>query len=78
MDKFTLTLTYDRDEILETAQKTKDKGGTLFQTRDLLDTFYPAWRLDTRTSIKVELMFRDENDCFHELFTRKLAELEET
>lgn len=77
-DKFTLTLNYDRDEILATAKTMIEKGGDIFQTKDILDQFYPAWRMDTRTSCMVELMFRGEDDIFYELFTTKLAELDIT
>lgn len=76
-DMFTITREYDRDEILETAKTMIEKGGDIFQTKDILDQFFPAWRMDTRTSCMVELMFRDENDIFYELFTTKLAELDE-
>lgn len=75
-DKFTLNLEYDRDEILEWAQKCIDRGGDIFQTKDFLDGIFPAWRMDQRTSFTVELMFRGEDDIFYELFTTKLAELD--
>lgn len=75
MDKFTLTLTYDRDEIYAMVQKAKGMNATLSQTKDILDTFYPAWSRDPRTSITIELMFRGEDDEFHQLLTDMLAEL---
>lgn len=73
---FTLNLTYDRDVILDTARKMIEKGGTIYQTRSILDQFYPAWRMDVRTSCTVELMFRDKDDEFFELFTTMLAKAE--
>lgn len=75
-DKFTITLTYSRKEILDYAQKAKDLGGELLATRCFLDQVYPAWRMDGRTSCMVELMFRDESDEFFSLYSEKLAELE--
>ena len=75
-DKFTLNLTYDRDEILATARTMIEKGGDIFQTKGILDQFYPAWRMDQRTSCMVELLFRDKDDMFFDLFTEKLAELD--
>ena len=77
-DKFTINLEYDRDEIIDMAQKAMDKGAGLITTKDLLDQFYPAWFCDERTSLTVELMFRkNDNDFFKSLFARKLAELNE-
>ncbi len=73
-DKFTLTLNYNRDEILDWAVKMKAKGGSLTQVRAFLDDIFPAWRMDTRTSCMVELMFRGPDDIFYDLFTEKLAE----
>lgn len=75
-DKFTLTLTYSRQEILDWAEKGKARGGDLLQIRSFLDQMYPAWSIDVRTSIMVELMFRDSDDCLHSLFTERLAKLD--
>lgn len=77
MAKFTLILEYDRDEILATARKMIEKGGNIHQTKGLLDQFYPAWRMDQRTSCMVELLFRGPDDEFYRMFTEKLAELGE-
>ena len=74
-DKFTLTLTYNRQEILDWAEKGKARGGDLLQIRSFLDQMYPAWSIDVRTSCMVELMFRDESDYLFQIFTEKLAEL---
>lgn len=78
-DKFTINLEYDRDEILAAAKRFIDAGGTLQNAQQYFDMMYPAWDRDTRTSIVVELMFRSEGeaDVFHDLLTRKLAELNE-
>ena len=75
MAKFTLNLEYDRDVILTTARTMIEKGGDIFQTKDILDQFYPAWRMDQRTACMVELLFRGPDDVFYDLFTKKLAEL---
>lgn len=74
-DKFTLTLTYDRDEILANVQRIIDHGGDIYAARRFLDMMYPAWGCDLKTTCKVELMFRGEDDQFHSLFENKLAEL---
>jgi hypothetical protein len=74
-DRFTLTLTYSRKEILSYAQRGKDMGGGLLQIREFLNQIYPAWSMDMRTSCMVELMFRDESDMFYSMYTEKLAEL---
>ncbi len=76
-DMFTITRTYDRNEIIADAQRTILLGGNLRSARNFLDTTYPAWSLDTRTSIMVELMFRGKDDVFYDLLTSKLAELNE-
>lgn len=76
-DMFKINLEYDRDEIIQMAQKAIDNGCTIYHTKTVLDQFYPAWSHDQRTSIMVELMFRGEDDIFHEIFTRELAELNE-
>lgn len=78
-DMFTVTAEYDRDEIYADAKKFVDAGSTMPLARDYLNTMYPAWSLDKRTSIIVDLMFRSEGDAdmFHDLLTRKLAELNE-
>ncbi len=76
-DMFKINLEYDRDEIIAWAQKAKDKGGELTAAKRFLDDIYPAWSLDLRTSIMVELMFRKEGDFLYDLFTHKLAELDE-
>lgn len=74
-NKFTVSATYDRDEIIEWAKKCQDMGADLFKTRDVLTQLFPAWFLDTRMSLTVELMFRGEDDMFFEFMTAKLAEL---
>ena len=77
-DKFTLTLTYDRDEIYEWARKVKDMGGDIYKVRSLLDQFYPAWCLDHMASLTVGLMFRDPNDkddWIGDFMRTKLSEL---
>lgn len=75
-DKFTLTLTYSRQEILDYAEKAKSIGGDLLSTRCFLDQVYPAWSMDMRTSCMVELMFRDSDDILYSIFQDKLAELD--
>ena len=75
-DIFILTLEYDRDKIVADAQKVLDKGSNLYQARNFLEQFYPAWQLDARTSFLVELMYRDENDPLRPLFEKRLAELD--
>ena len=79
-DKIELTVTYSRAEILEWANKVKDMGGNASQTRDLLNQFFPAWFLDTYTSLTVDLMFRgdDPNDFITAHMRRKIEELEAT
>lgn len=72
-DKFTITLEYDRDEILALVDKAIGMGGSLNKTKDMLSLIYPAWDRDTVTSCKVELMFRGEGDVFYELFVDRLA-----
>ncbi len=76
-DMFTITRTYDRDEIFADVQKVIDKGGQLFQARLFLDSIHSGWSRDERTLIMVELMFRGEGDILYDVFTRKLAELNE-
>lgn len=75
-DMFTITIEHDRDEIIKMAQSGKDQCGDLIAVKNMLDMIYPAWGCDTRTSIIVELMFRDEDDEFYSLYTQKLAELD--
>ncbi len=75
-DKFTLTLTYSRKEILEYAEKAKSIGGELLATRHFLDQVYPAWSMDMRTSCMVELMFRDCDDILYSMVADKLDELD--
>lgn len=74
-DRFTITLTYSRKEILDYAEKGKALGGEIHQIRQFLDQIYPAWSMDARTSIMVSLMFLDETNEFFPLYTEKLAEL---
>lgn len=76
-DKFTIVLEYDRDEILSDVQKFVDADSTLPRARDYLNSIYPAWSRDMRTSIMVALMFRDANDSLRPLYETKLAELNE-
>ena len=76
-DKFTLTLEYDRDEILDWVKKCIAMGGDIYQTKNFLDQIFPAWARNLETSCRVELMFRDENDPLHELFAVKLAEIQD-
>ena len=76
-NKFTVTLTHDRDEILADARKFVEADNTLPRCREYLNAMYPAWSINQRTSIMVELLFRGEDDLYHEIFTRKLAELNE-
>lgn len=74
--KFTITLKYDRDEILDWVQKCIDMDGDIYAAKSFLDMLFPAWKLDQRTSCMVELMFRDGDDMFYDMFTKRLAELD--
>lgn len=75
-DKFTIVVEYDRYEILELAQRFKDQGIPLQHARNGVSSLYPAWDRDPRTSILVELMYRDEHDDLRPLYEEKLAELD--
>lgn len=74
-DTFTIERTYDRDAIMEDARKVMKMGGELPKIRHFLDTMYAGWSLDIRTSIMVELMYRNSDDPLYEMFQDKLAEL---
>lgn len=75
-DMFTITREYDRDEIIADVQKIIDMDGDIYAAKRFLDWMYTGWDFDRRTSFMVELMFRDKNDIFYDLFAKKLAELE--
>ena len=77
-DKFTITLDYDRDEIVNEAKKCIEMGGDIYKTKKFLDIIYPAWDKDQQTACTVELLFRDKDDVFFGVFTEKLAEAIET
>lgn len=76
MDKFTITRTYDRDVLLAEAEKIKKMDGSLSQARTYLDLMYVGWSLNTRASLMIELVFREAGDIFFDVFTEKLAELD--
>jgi len=75
-DKFTIHLEYDRDEILAFAEKCRTMSNNIPVVRGLIDMMYPAWDMDTRTSIMVELMYRKEGDMLYDIFVEHLAELD--
>ncbi len=75
-DNFTITRTYDRDEIIDWVKKCIAKGGDIFAAKRFLDDVFTGWNFDRRTSCMVELMFRDKDDMFYDLFTEKLAALD--
>jgi len=74
-DKIEINITYSRSEILGWAEKMKGMGGTLTQVNSFLDDVFPAWRCDTRATLTVQLMFRGEDDMFHEFLTERLDAL---
>lgn len=75
-DKFTITRTYDRDEIMADVDKVIGMGGDIYAAKRFLDMMYTGWNFDQRTACMVELKFRDETDMFYSIFKDKLAELD--
>lgn len=79
-DKFTLTFTYDRDEIYADVEKMlhmlNDDNSNMIGIKQYLDMMYVGWSRDLKTSITVELMLRSEDDPFYEVYKEKLNEIE--
>lgn len=76
VDMFTITRTYDRDEIIIWVKKCIAIGGDIDAAKRFLDDVYTGWNFDQRTSFMVELMFRDKEDIFYDVLAEKLAELD--
>jgi len=74
-NKFTITRTYDRDEIIDTVNKSIEQNGTYHQIKSLLDTLYTGWFFDIETACEVELILREKGDFIREFYQERLDEM---